>query len=247
MVSLKHTIVDAFSRHLRIALHFSGGKDSLATLYMLRGFWERLTVYWVDTGDSVPEVREIVDKVRQEVPHFVTVHGNAPKFIEENGMPSDLVPVSSMMGERIAGSGCAAIQDRFSCCYANLMEPMRQQMQKDGVTLIIRGQKNADTLKAPIRSGDVVECVEYLFPIEGLSDEDVIAWLEHNALLPDYYRQLKASPDCLHCSAYWNEGRAKWLKEKHPAAFIIHQQRREIIRQAIMPHIDQFNQEADHV
>jgi len=64
-------------RHGRGALHFSGGKDSLALVYLLRPSWERLTLYHVDTGDLLPEVREIVDMVEGMVPDFRRIETDA--------------------------------------------------------------------------------------------------------------------------------------------------------------------------
>ena len=64
-------------RHGRGALQFSGGKDSLALVYLLRPQWDRLTLYHVDTGDLLPEVREIVDTVEAMVPDFRRIETDA--------------------------------------------------------------------------------------------------------------------------------------------------------------------------
>ena len=50
---------------MKTALQFSGGKDSLACIHLMRSHWDTLTVYHVDTGDLLPEVREIVDRRRE--------------------------------------------------------------------------------------------------------------------------------------------------------------------------------------
>ncbi|MFG0641366.1 phosphoadenosine phosphosulfate reductase family protein, partial [Delftia sp. WSY_22] len=58
----------------RAALHFSGGKDSLACLYLLRPLVEQgLPVYWLSTGDTIPETRAVVDQVRAWIPDLRTV------------------------------------------------------------------------------------------------------------------------------------------------------------------------------
>ncbi|MNZ84126.1 Phosphoadenosine phosphosulfate reductase family protein [compost metagenome] len=241
--TIEQHIDSVIGRHDRIALQFSGGKDSLAALHMLRKHWEKLTVYWLNTGDSVPEVLEVLGKIKPIVPNFVEVHGRVTEQIAQHGLPSDLVPTSSTPFGIGAFGGGIPLQDRFNCCYFSLMKPMHDRMEADGVTLIIRGQKSADTMKAAIRSGAILGTIEFLFPAEDMTDAEVFDWLEQNAFVPAYYNELSASPDCLTCSAYWSEGRASWLKAKHPIAHASYQQKLDVIREAVMPHIELFNLE----
>ena len=42
-------------RHDKIALQFSGGKDSLAVLYLCKEWWNKITVVWLNTGSAFPE------------------------------------------------------------------------------------------------------------------------------------------------------------------------------------------------
>jgi phosphoadenosine phosphosulfate reductase len=154
-------------------------------------------------------------------------------------LPSDLVPTTAGLSER------PRLQDRFNCCYHALMAPMHQRMHDDGITLIVRGQKSADTLKSPLRSGAIESGVELLFPLEHWTDDEVFAYLEKHAFVPDYYQHLAASPDCLTCSAYWSEGRAGWLKTHHPEAYQAYQGKLDIIREAVMPLITLFNLEVN--
>src|SRR5262245_5370823 len=64
------TPASILDRHEHIALQFSGGKDSLAVAYLQRPFWDRLTFYHGDSGDLLPEVREIVDQIAALVPQL---------------------------------------------------------------------------------------------------------------------------------------------------------------------------------
>ncbi len=224
-------------RHQRIGFQFSGGKDSLAALLQMAKHWKRMTVYWTNTGDPVPEVQAVVDRVRAMVPHFVEIAGRVHEQIAAHGLPSDLVPTSAGM------SAPPRLQDRFNCCYHALMAPMHQRMHEDGVTLIVRGQKTADTLKSTLRSGALENGVEVFFPLEHWTDAEVFVYLETNAFVPDYYKHLAASPDCLTCSAYWSEGRASWLKAHHPEAYETYQGKLDVIREAAAPLIALFNLE----
>lgn len=236
-------VTEAIKRHERIALQLSGGKDSLATLFALKEHWGKLTVYWTNTGDPVPEVRAVVEKIKAVVPNFVEIAGRVLEQTEAYGLPSDLVPTTSTPFGLSAYGGGTKLQDRFQCCYNSLMLPMQERMAQDGITLIIRGQKSADVMKSPLRSGALENGIELLFPLEHWTDEQVFAWLEEHAFVPEYYQELAASPDCLTCSAYWSEGRAAWLKSKHPEAHSVYQGKLDVIREAVMPHIALFNLE----
>lgn len=237
------TVAAAIKRHERIALQLSGGKDSLATLFLLHEHWDKLTVYWTNTGDAVPEVQAVVESIKAMVPNFVEISGCVREQVEAFGLPSDLVPTTSTQFGISAYEGGTKLQDRFQCCYNSLMLPMQERMEQDGITLIIRGQKSADTMKSPLRSGALENGIELLFPIEHWTDAEVFTFLEENAFVPDFYQGLGASPDCLTCSAYWSEGRATWLKKTHPDAHAVYQGKLDIIREAVMPHIALFNLE----
>lgn len=235
---------DVIERHERIALQFSGGKDSLALLHLMRPYWDRLTVYWTDTGDSFPETRELVEQVAAMVPRFERIQGHQPEVIATFGIPSDLVPASSTPFGIGASGGGLLIQDRYSCCLRAMMLPMHERMKADGITLVIRGQKAADRLKAPIRSGHVEDGIEYLFPLEDWDDARVIAYLhEQGVALPRFYEVMRASPDCMTCSAYWEEGCAAYLKRYHPAAYDEYQRRLNAISEATAEAIANFNRE----
>ncbi len=236
---------DVVYRHERIALQLSGGKDSLACLYLMCEHWDRLTVYWCNTGDAFPETVELMDEIRAQVPRFVEIAGQQPIVVEQFGLPSDIVPAScTPIG--LIGSGRAGplIQDRYSCCFRSMVIPTQQRMVEDGITLVIRGQKNADGLKWPTKSGDVQDGVEYLFPVEGWSDAQVLAYLrEQGAPLPRFYEVMDSAPDCTTCSAYWETGAAKYLKRYHHENYVEVQRRLDVINAEVSESIQHFNTE----
>lgn len=235
---------DILDRHQRIGLQFSGGRDSIACLYLLKPFWDRLTVYWTDTGAAYPETVALVAKVRDMVPNFARIEGHQPAVVAEHGMPTDILPAScTPMGIAASGKG-SLMQDRYSCCLRSIMFPMHQRMVDDGVTLIIRGQKNADQLKSLVRSGHVENGIEYLFPIEDWDARKVMAYLrEQNAPIPRFYEMLNSAPDCMTCSAYWEEGAMAYLKRYHHDQYQQNLGRLDIINAAVGAHIAAFNKE----
>jgi len=217
--------LDALQRHDRIAFQFSGGKDSTAALYLLREHWHRMTVYWLDSGDIFPEVRSFI--TRMQVPimagggGFVRVDGRVPAVIAEHGPPSDLIGADASAAAWAAGIGKQAkLQDRALCCIRGKMVPLQERMVADGITLIVRGQKLADEVRGPLRSGDSDAGIEVLHPIEDWSDADVMAWLiEHDLVPPLYEHGITRSGDCMRCSAWLGDRRAEYLARHHPDAF----------------------------
>ena len=232
------------NKHERIALQFSGGKDSLALLNLMEPYWDRLTVYWTNPGDPFPETVALMEQIRAIVPHFVVIEGDVHGSIQNFGLPSDLVPADSTPIGLAARRGGTRIQDRYSCCMRSLMLPMHERMKADGVTLVIRGQKNSDVLRAPIKSGTVEDGIEYLFPLEDWDDARVMAYLAEKGIpVPRFYDYMNANPDCMHCSAYWEEGRGKYLREFYPESYQDYLDRLGAISDATAAPIANFNVE----
>lgn len=234
-----------FARHERVALQLSGGRDSLACLYLMRPYWKKLTVYWLNTGDAFPETIQIIDNVRKLVPKFVEINGDQPGSVSNFGFPTDLLPAANTpIGIMATGGQGVLMQERYSCCYRVLMAPLHQRMFDDGITLLIRGQRADDSLKAPITSGDVENGIECLLPIETWTAADVDAYLlKENAEVPRFYETMNASPDCMTCSAWWEENRAQYLKTHHPEKYALYQARLDVIQAEVGKSIVHFNRE----
>lgn len=204
-------------RHKNVALHFSGGKDSMACLYLLRPYLDRLTVYWVNTGDAVPENVEVISKCREWIPNFCEVRSDVKAWREQHGNPSDLVPTYSGPLGRLMGFGTVKISDRLGCCFQNVMRPMYERMKSEGVTGIIRGQKLIDMPTVPAKSGDVQDGFEFYYPIETWTNPQVFAYLkEVGAPIHSCYELGTAGVDCMHCTGWWNENLVAYLKRHHP-------------------------------
>jgi phosphoadenosine phosphosulfate reductase len=242
---MMNIIEDALGRHERVALQFSGGRDSLAVLYLMRPYWDRISVYWCNTGDAYPETLSVVDYVRDIVPNFIEIMGRQPQVIAEFGLPSDIVPVSrTPLGLLVSQAKKTLIQDRYSCCARSMMFPTQERMIADGITLIIRGQKNADEFKAATRSGEVHDGIELLYPIENWTARQVMDYLhEQHAPTPRFYEVMDSAPDCMTCSAWWENGAATYLKRYHFEQYQEVQRRLDEINTAVGIHIAAFNKE----
>jgi 3'-phosphoadenosine 5'-phosphosulfate sulfotransferase (PAPS reductase)/FAD synthetase len=246
--NLVETMEALLARHERVALQFSGGKDSMAALFLLRPWLERITVYWLNTGDSFPETLSTIEATREQVdiPHFVEINSDARAWREQNGDPSDIVPTFSTPLARLMGFGELKVSDRFDCCWSNVMRPMYERMKADGVTLIIRGTKAVDMPNLPVRSGQTVEGVEFFLPLEAWTHDDVLAYLAKvGAPLHSCYEDGFHGVDCMHCTAWWNEGHFRFLKKNHPQTFKVVFDRVASIAGAVDKHLTDLTSLAD--
>lgn len=211
-----------FARHEKVAFQFSGGKDSTAALLKMRPYWDRMTVFHLNTGDQHPETTAMVERIAKMVPVTV-IQSNVFDVKRQYGVPADVVPWTSAARAHECNAGFTPLlQDRVSCCYRTTMEPLHNAMKAAGITLIVRGQKNRDSLKGAFQSGDVADGFEFLYPFSDMTDEDCFNVLrEHGIPIPSYYGNgLVHSGDCLGCTA-WNteESRPAYLRKNFPSRY----------------------------
>jgi Phosphoadenosine phosphosulfate reductase family len=153
-------------------LQVSGGRDSLATLFVMAPQWEDMTVAWCDGGDSAPELYAFMAKIKQTVPRFVRVEGIAPST---RARPTATTWVS--------------------CCAAGIWKPMWEWLKENAVTTVIRGTRKSDPFPFPT-PGSEHDGIRFQMPIWDWSDErlaralDIIAQRGFKPVYPH---------DCLHC------------------------------------------------
>jgi 3'-phosphoadenosine 5'-phosphosulfate sulfotransferase (PAPS reductase)/FAD synthetase/ubiquinone/menaquinone biosynthesis C-methylase UbiE len=199
-------------------LQFSGGKDSLACLYLLEPHWSEIMVAWVNTGAAFPETIAQMAEIRAKVPHFIEIAGR--QSIDREGYPTDVLPIASTtLGQQFERTRPRRFQSRYSCCAAALWIPMQQAMKDLGAKVIIRGQKRVDDRSNRIRSGTVIDGIRYEFPIDDWTDEQVKEYLASRGVeLPANYRYMNTGLDCWNCTAYLdqNVGKFDYMRERHP-------------------------------
>lgn len=210
---------EVFARHERIAFQFSGGRDSLAALYLLRPYWKRMRVYHLNHGDQFPETAAVVDQVRRDVPMTV-IHSDSVESRIRHGLPSDLLPADNTgMGRALTGR-TVAMQGRFDCCARVVMAPMHERMLRDGITCIVRGVRAADFAGShEFLSGHVAEGIELYYPIERWKTADVMRYLlACNLPIARFYAEgLDESPECMGCTAWIGKGHLRYLRSFYPA------------------------------
>jgi phosphoadenosine phosphosulfate reductase len=207
--------------HDQIVLEFSGGKDSLACLYLCRPHWDKITVLWSNPGDPYPETVAQMQHIAQLVPHFLEIKGEVGAWVAESGYPVDVLPVlNTGFAHTFAGTSGVRLQSVFDCCLHNLLHPMAEAVEVLGATLVVRGQKNADALKGPLRSGRELLGVTYYYPLETWTDDDVFNYLQAEGVaLPEQYaRGINTSFDCVGCTGFAEHNQRRWatMRDTHP-------------------------------
>lgn len=229
--------------HEKAVLQFSGGRDSLACLHLLKPDWEKIMVVWVNTGSAYPETIEQMEQVKKMVPNFMEMRSDQTGFIQEHGYPVDVLPVSNTrFAKTVRDSDGIKLQPWVTCCMSNLWIPLQKACQETGATLVIRGQKKSDYMKVPAKSGQTENGLTLWMPLENWTDDEVTNYLTNmNIPIPDYYEWSDTSLDCWNCTAFLGE-RAKelnFLKDKHPEFWSVLQPRlieiRDITEREMLP------------
>lgn len=233
-----------FEQHAKIALKFSGGKDSAACLELLRPIIDRVTVFWMNTGACYEGYRDYIMSVAETVPDFVEVVSDQPRYIREVGIPSDIVPVNNtpLLAECMP-EGQTRIVAWSSCCNTNIWQPLQTACLESGATAIVTGQRNNDMRRSPVKHCQVVNGMQYLFPLNDWTEEEVFEFLrQRNIRIPDY-DAAETSPDCWDCSAFMDERvrEIATMKVRYPEKWAVVKPRLQAIKVAserIMKHID---------
>jgi phosphoadenosine phosphosulfate reductase len=86
--------------------------------------------------------------------------------------------------------------------------------------LIIRGQKDSDKMRGPLRSGDTRDGFEFLYPIQDWTDEQVFEYLkEIRVPIPPFYREgATSAPDCIFCTAWREHHGQEYIAKYYPQA-----------------------------
>lgn len=216
-------------------LLFSGGKDSLAVLELLResGELAEVMVIWVDSGDSYPEKWEMMRKMGEEIDWFQVVSGNQPRYVREVGWPCDVLPEElTEFGHKIRGRQGVQLVSVYDCCRANLWDPAAWAIREEGAKVVYRGDRRTDSRRAPLEDGAVVDGITYRFPVLDWTDEDVLAYVGDR--LPVHYKEgERTSRDCMTCTAYLDETGPRVARLPEPkqsiVRFVLQEQRKALI------------------
>ena len=191
-----------FARHERAVLAFSGGKDSLACLHLCRDYRDKLTLVWVNTGAMFPHMREFIYKAVEGF-NFVELKSDQARWIEQQGLPSDMVPVAnSAWRDPAAPDPPTLLQPWTTCCAKLRFQPGLDYLARSGATLLIHGQRRSDGGGFAVDSqpGSAVEICKLIWE---WSDDDILGYIgQHHITLPEQYAMgVMDSFDCWNCTA----------------------------------------------
>lgn len=202
------------------ALWLSGGKDSVACMFLHEAELSDIQVLWANTGRYLPEHLAWMETLRVFCPNWHEVKTDRDGQNAKNGLPADVVPV------RVTNFGAMAtghepkvkLQSQIQCCYENISGPLWERSKNLKVTEIICGQRNAESYKAPRKHGDVIDGITFSHPIEDWSTERVVEYVRSKIDVPDFYRLGRTSLDCYDCTAYLGESEdwVHYMKTRHP-------------------------------
>lgn len=199
--------------HERATLFFSAGKDSLASLIRLKPYWHRLDVVWSNPGASSDEVIAYMAAIAKRVPNFIEVKGNQPQWIEQYGWPLDVVPVRSTAQPHGAEKPEMLFSPYTACCRANMWLPLQQYTLSAKPTLVITGQRRAESLRNRTKDEEVqnINGITYWNCINEWSDADVFRYLAEQSepLPPGYGLGDTTSEDCWNCTAYLDHNQSR--------------------------------------
>ncbi len=227
-----------------IALHFSGGKDSLACLYLNRNRLGDILVMWLDTGKNFPCVLETIKRARAMCPNWETVHSDQDAVLREFGMPSDVVPVDSTAGaQQFVQRRGLKVQNYLDCCSRSQWMPLWRASMARGVTEIIRGQRADELHKAPVTDGQIVDGVKISLPVEKWSGAEVLRYLKQQmGELPEHLLLDHSSMDCSDCTAYWPalRNRREFVRLNYPEMHAQQEARMQTLRAEIGHYMETF-------
>lgn len=208
MHSTSTELQELFSKHKKVVLSFSGGKDSAALLWLCQPWWEQCLVVWCRAGSQVCLVEEYVGQVEKLVPHFARVEGDSDAWRGKFGAAVDWQPVSN------------ALAPSWQCCMSNLWVPLAKFIAGCGATAVLRGQKNSDIPRnKELQHGATVDGLQYYYPLRDWLDEDVFVYLGDQ--VPPVYAAGGGGFDCATCTAYTmhSKNRLQFLADNEPEHF----------------------------
>ncbi len=221
---------------VKLGLAFSGGKDSLACLFLNKHRAHEITAIWVNTGKNYPETLELVKIARDMCGGFIEVQSDQEGQNRREGLPSDIVPVNlTRFASIFNGKEGPHVQSFLACCFENIGKRIHEAALANGITHLIRGQRLDEKYRSPARDGSVLDGIVYVQPIENWTSQQVYEFLEKHMQIPEHLYMNHSSLDCYDCTAYVKDSadRVEYTKKNHPVFFKAYKDRMDKLKQAI--------------
>ena len=230
---------------MKTVLWFSGGKDSMACLYLMRDKLHEITVLWANTGKNYPELLQTVEKAKAMCPHWIEVRADRDAQWNANGLPSDIVPIDwTVMGQAISSKKQVTIQSYLQCCFENITGPLLRKTKALGATTVIKGQRLDESHRSTAKSGDVADGITFIHPIENWTREGVMTYLSGQMDVPEHFKLDHSSMDCYDCTAFaaHSVDRAEFMRAEHPSLYEQYIQNIGLVMDAIAKPFSHYEQ-----
>ena len=207
------------------ALAFSGGKDSLACLFLLRD--ELDCAIYIDTGYAYPETLDLVEFAARLMPMHIA-HSDRRGQNDRVGLPADVVPIDwTVPGQSMTSTKPVLVQSYLQCCYENIARPLLDTAHALGVTHLVYGQRASESHRGTAHHGHIVEGITRLHPIEDWTAQQVLDYLALHMTVPAHFSLTHSSLDCYDCTAFTKESqdRLTWTQHAHPDYYAAYHRR----------------------
>jgi phosphoadenosine phosphosulfate reductase len=226
------------------ALWFSGGKDSMACLYLKRPELENIQVLFANPGKHFPELLDTARKARAFCPNWHEVRSDRNEQWDRNGLPADLVPIDwTAAGQALSNAKAVKVQSYLGCCYDNIAAPLLQRTRELGCNKVIRGQRANEPHRSIAKNGDSSGGITFLHPIENWTAGQVLQYLaEEMGELPEHYALEHSSMDCYDCTAFAAQSldRVRYMRAHHPILFFDYREKLERLYCAIQEPLSHY-------
>ncbi|BCA55311.1 hypothetical protein W02_24510 [Nitrospira sp. KM1] len=229
-----------------MALAFSGGKDSMACLHLLR---DQLDCgIFVDTGYLLPETIHMVNYAASLLPVMHVVKTDRHRQNEEWGIPADIVPVDwTREAELFSGRKALRIQSWVRCHIENVNLPVWGKAKSLGVTHLVYGARKDEEVNSNTQAEQVQDGMTVLCPLAEWTAPQVLAYLETKMEVPEHFYSVhdSSSLDCYDCPAFeaTSQNRVAWMKTKYPEAYAAYAVRHHAIYEALEEAVKPTGQE----
>jgi len=213
--------------HDRAILQFSGGKDSLAVLYLARPWLDKIEVHFANPGAWLPDTVDLVERTCEKLGvdlKLISPPMPIDQFHELRGLPLDVVPewYGAEMARFLEEPRETLIQTSLNCCLEMVLKPLHHAVMRSDIRLLLRGTKRCDE-RVGIGPGTVDgDGIEYAFPIWEWSDDDVLEYLKgEGAEIPrQYLNGANDGIDCWFCTGHlrtdYAADRMRYLAKTYP-------------------------------
>lgn len=207
--------IEALAQHEKVAVMFSGGKESVVIAHMLKPWREKLTLLWINTGSMFPHMAEFVHGFAAEHGYaLVELHSNQAAQFAKFGWPSRLIPIYQNPEGKVMTSSWQ------SCCIALRTRPATDWMLLRGIKTVVHGQRAEDLV--PLSFGGANE----IAPVWDWTEAKIYEYIgEHGLVLPEQYSNgYRDSGECWNCTAeVATPERFRWMQRRYP----------ELVRQVV--------------